>query len=140
MKTVVDYLKANKKFEGTIGSSNIKINLYGDLVVLTRDTYTHTIKIPNVHNIEYAIQDILEANKIEVRFCEECGKPYDAGYTMNDGGWYSCEECFKSAMDRDYGEGKWRGTHDEGEWGGFYEHLCDDGVWRDTGVYYTEWN
>ena len=64
MKTVIDYLKANKKFEGTIGNTNIKLNLYGDLVVLTRGTYTHTIKISNVHNVEYAIQDILEANKI----------------------------------------------------------------------------
>ena len=43
-------------------------------------------------------------------------------------------------MNKAYGKGKWRGTDEEGYYGGFYEYLQDDGEWEDTGVFYTEWN
>lgn len=140
MKTVVDYLKANKKFEGMIGNENIKLEMFEDLLVITRGTHIHTGRVADANDAEWFIRDLLESHKIEVRFCEECGKPYDAGYTAGDGEWYCCEDCFKSVMDRDYGEGKWRGVDDEGELGGFYEYLEDGGWWSDTGIYYTEWN
>lgn len=140
MKTVLDYLKENKKFEGTIGKANIKLEMFEDLLVVTRDTHIHTRKVSEYYDAEEFISDILEEHKIEVRFCEECGKPYDAGYTAGDGDWYCCEECFEGVMNRDYGEGKWRGTNEEGDNGGFYEYLNDDGEWEDTGAYWTEWN
>lgn len=139
MKTIIDYLKANKKFEGVIGNTDIKLEMFEDLLVMTRGTHIHTCKIADYSDAESFIRDTLEANKIEVRFCEECGKPYDAGYIAGDGDWYCCEECFESVMDRDYGKGQWRGTNEEGEWGGYYEHF-DGTEWVDTGIYYTEWN
>lgn len=140
MKTILHYLIDNKKFEGAIGKANIKLEMYEDLLVMTCDTHIHTKKIATYYDAEEFIRDILEAQKIEVRFCEECGKPYDAGYIAGNGDWYCCEECFEDVMNRDYGEGKWKGVDEEGEWGGFYAHLNDDGEWEDTGIYWTEWN
>ena len=140
MKNVIDYLIENKKFDGIIGKANIKIELCDDIVVITRDTYVHTFRLSDDIVAEYEIQDILEANKIEVRFCEQCGKPYDKGFTAGNGEWYCCEECFESTMDEDYGKGKWRPSEQEGEYEGWYEYLNEDNEWEDTGVFYTEWN
>lgn len=140
MKDILCYLSANKKFEGAIGNANVRIELFEDLVVVTCNSHIHTFKIGNVNNANYAIQDILEKYKIEVRFCEECGKPYDSGFIAGDGDWYCCEECFEGAMNRDYGEGKWRATNKEGAYGGFYEYLNDGDEWEDTGIFWTEWN
>ena len=70
--------------------------------------------------------------------CEECGKPFDAGFIGGDGDWYCCGSCFDDAMDKTYGEGKWRPTDEEGEYGGFYENFDGD-EWVDTSIYYTEW-
>lgn len=140
MKTVLDYIKENKKFEGMIGNANIKLEMFKDLLVMTRDTHIHTCRVSHYSDAEGLIEDVLAEHKIEVRYCSECGKPYDAGYVAGDGDWYCCEDCFKGVMDRDYGEGKWRGTDEEGCYGGYYEYLQDDGEWEDTGIYYTEWN
>lgn len=140
MKDILCYLSANKKFEGAIGNANVRIELFEDLVVVTCNSHVHTFKIDNVNNANYAIQDILEKYKIEVRFCEECGKPYGSGFIAGDGDWYCCEECFEGAMNRDYGEGKWRATNKEGAYGGFYEYLNDGDEWEDTGIFWTEWN
>jgi hypothetical protein len=109
---------------------------------MTRDNciHTHRVSETEIYGAEEFIEDVLSAHKIEVRFCEECGKPYDAGYIAGDGDWYCCEDCFEGVMNRDYGEGKWRGTDEEGYYGGYYEHLEDDGEWEDTGIYWTEWN
>ena len=139
MKDVIDYLIENKKFEGIIGNVDIKIELRDDLVVLTRDTYIHTFRLSD-NVAEYAIRDILEANKIEVRFCEQCGKPYDQGFMAGDGEWYCCQECFDRTMNEDYGIGKWKPSEEEGEYGGWYEYLNEENEWEDTGVFYTEWN
>ena len=139
MKTIIDYLKTNKKFEGVIGKATIKLEMYQDLLVMTRDNHIHTQKIVESDDAEAFVRDILEHHRIEVRFCDECGKPYDAGYIAGDGDWYCCEDCFKSVMDRDYGEGSWRGTDEEGYYGGYYEYF--DGLeWEDTGIYWTSWN
>jgi hypothetical protein len=140
MKNVIDYLIENKKFEGIIGNANIKIELCDDVVVIIRDECVHTFRLSDDIVAEYEIQDILEANKIEVRFCEICGKPYDKGFTAGNGEWYCCEECFEATMDEDYGKGKWRPSEQEGEYEGWYEYLNEENEWEDTGVFYTEWN
>ena len=123
MKDILCYLSANKKFEGAIGNANVRIELFEGLVVVTCNSHIHTFKIGNVNNANYATQDILEKYKIE-----------------GDGDWYCCEECFEGAMNRDYGEGKWRATNKEGAYGGFYEYLNDGDEWEDTGIFWTEWN
>lgn len=86
--------------------------------------------------LQYLFESITE---MEIRFCEECGKPYDRGFTAENGDWYCCEECFESTMDRDYGRGNWRAAKEEGAYGGWYETLRD-GRWEDTGIYWTDWN
>ena len=140
MKDILYYLNKNKKFEGTIGNTNVKIKLYEDIVVVTCNSYIHTFNIHQVHDANYAVQDILEKYKTEVRFCDECGKPFGEGFMMEDGCWYICDDCFETAMNKEYGEGKWRGTDEEGAYGGFYEHLNDSDEWKDTGIFWTEWN
>lgn len=140
MKTILDYIKENVKFKGMIGNVNLKLEMFEDILVVTRDTHIHTKKVTEYYDAEEFISDILSAQKIEVRFCEECGKPYDAGYIAGDGDWYCCEECFEGVMNRDYGEGKWKGVDEESEWGGFYAYLNNDGAWEDTSIYWTEWN
>lgn len=140
MKTIIDYLKENKKFTGYIANRELELALIGNHVVMKYDGNLHYINMLCKYNQEYAIQDILETYKAEVRFCEVCGKPYDAGFTMDNGDWYVCVDCFEDAMDKEYGKGKWRSTDEEGKWGGFYEFLSDADEWKDTGIYWTEWN
>lgn len=143
MKSLVDYLKENVAFTGYIGKHFITIDMFVDEFFECL-----TIKIDEEKRVsisfnyaENTIQDLLyDLDKTEIRFCEECGKPYDAGFMAGDGGWYCCEDCFEDVMNRDYGKGKWRGTDEEGYYGGFYESLQDDGEWEDTGIFWTEWN
>lgn len=137
IKTIVDYLNKGK-FNGVIGNCNITLEIQGDKIKMICDEKEYIIDA--FITSEYEIQDILEKNhKTEIRFCEECGKPYDKGFIAGDGDWYCCEDCFDGAMNETYGEGKWRGTDEEGCNGGFYESLDED-EWIDTGIYYTEWN
>lgn len=138
MKTVVDYLKENGKFVGYIGKHEVILIPLPGYILMNLDGHNYPI---DKHKAEYAIQNILEeVDGTEIRFCEECGKPYDCGYMVDDGSWHCCEDCFEEAMDKCYGKGKWCGTEEEGCYGGFYENLQDDGTWEDTGVFYTEWN
>lgn len=137
IKTIVDYLNKGK-FNGVIGNCNITLEIQGDKIKMICDEKEYIIDA--FITSEYEIQDILEKNhKTEIRFCEECGKPYDKGFIAGDGDWYCCEDCFEGAMNETYGEGKWRGTDEEGCNGGFYEYF-DGKEWIDTGIYYTEWN
>ena len=137
IKTIVDYLNKGK-FNSVIGNCNITLEIQGDKIKMICDEKEYIIDA--FITSEYEIQDILEKNhKTEIRFCEECGKPYDKGFIAGDGDWYCCEDCFEDVMNRDYGQGKWRATDEEGRYGGFYEYLDED-EWIDTGVYYTEWN
>ncbi len=139
MKTVVNYLKKNKKYIHNVMGRYFELELKGDNVILrVKDDEWEIDACPPHHEVEYEIQEILEEHKIEIRFCEVCGMPFDAGFTTEDGGWYCCENCFEGAMDKDYGKGKWRGTDEEGEYGGFYEYFCCD-EWEDTGIYWTHW-
>lgn len=136
MKRLIDYLKETI-FEDLVGEYPVEIMLWQGKIILICDHDEYDI---NLNSPEHEIQDILYDNyNTEIRFCDECGKPYDAGYIAGDGEYYCCEDCFEPMMNRDYGEGKWRGTDKEGRYGGLYEYLDGD-EWEDTGLFYTEWN
>ena len=139
MKTIVDYLKEHGKYEHDFEGRAFELILKGNQILLNHAEGWAVIKTDlEDYEIENAIEEILEDHKIQIRFCEECGKPFDAGFIAGDGDWYCCEECFDGAMDTTYGKGKWRPTEDEGEYGGYYESLDGD-EWVDTSIYYTEW-
>ena len=138
--TLVDYLEKEKIFIKRIPEREIMMCLENDCVVMYCDNVKYIIDT-EVFDAEMEIQSVLEDNHgIEIRFCEECGKPYDAGFTAGNGDWYCCEECFENAMNETYGVGKWRASADIGEYDGWYEYQKEDGTWEDTGIYYTEWN
>ena len=145
-KTVVDYLKENNKFKDCFNGYEITLQLDKTKIIMEVGGYRddkcddrYVIEIEN-NTPMYEIQDIMyDEYNTEIRFCSECGKPYDAGYMAGDGEWYCCENCFEPVMDRDYGKGKWRATEEEGYHGGFYEYLDGD-EWEDTGIFWTQWN
>ena len=141
MKTVVDYLKVNEKYEEEIAGHEVKLKLTNKLIMMTVDNDTYRIKRYGDVSPETEIRCILEdIYGAEIRFCEVCGIPYDMGFIACDGDWYCCQSCFEPIMNKDYGEDGWRGTDEEGVYGGYYEYLNANGEWIDTGVYYTEWN
>ena len=138
MKTIKDYLEKNGSFKTYLKNREVGFTLCEDYIIVEVDTGVAA----DIYELktEMEIQDMLYDNyDVEVRFCEECGKPFDAGFTVDGGFWYCCEECFEPTMDKDYGKGKWRETDEEGYYGGFYEYLDGD-EWEDTGIFYTEWN
>ena len=137
MKTIVDYLKKNKRYEHDVIGRDFTLELWGVNIMLTHNKNSYLID-QSIES-ESIIQHILEESGIEIRFCEECGKPFDAGFMVDGGFWYCCEDCFNDAMDKSYGKGKWRGVDEEGDNGGFYECQEVDGSWEDTGIFYTEW-
>ena len=140
MKTVVDYLKEHGKYEHDFQGRDFVLELTDkDIKLRCKDDIYSMLPEQTGYEIEMMIQTVLEEDhEIEIRFCEECGKPFDAGFIAGDGDWYCCEECFDDAMNTTYGEGKWRPTKDEGEYGGYYESFDGD-EWVDTSIYYTEW-
>lgn len=139
MKTVIDYLKEHGKYEHDFRGRAFKLELDGDRILLICNNNHVSIDTEqDKWDIQSDIAEALEENHIEIRFCEECGKPFDAGYIAGDGDWYCCEECFKPAMDKTYGKGNWRPSEEEGEYGGWYEAVEVD-EWEDTSIYYTEW-
>lgn len=141
MKTIVDYLIQNHIYKHDTLDRDFILELEGKVIILKyleHEWWIATNK--SGEEIEYIIQDILEEYGIEIRFCNECGKPFDAGFMMEDGCWYICDDCFERAMNKEYGEYKWRTTKTEGVYGGFYEHLNNDREWEDTGIFWTEWN
>lgn len=139
MKTIVDYLKEHGKYEHDFEGRAFELILKGNQILLNHAEGWAVIKTDlEDYEIENAIEEILEDHKIQIRFCEECGKPFDAGFIAGDGDWYCCEDCFDGAMDQTYGKGKWRPSDNEGENGGWYEVFNED-EWEDTGIFYTEW-
>jgi hypothetical protein len=142
MTTVIDYLKEHGEYKHDAKGRafELELNDIDDQILLgCNGDWTIINAKQKGWTIENDIREILEDNYgIQIRFCEECGKPFDAGFIAGDGDWYSCEECFKGAMDTTYGKGKWRPSDEEGENGGWYEALDGD-EWVDTSVYYTEW-
>lgn len=141
MKTILDYLKEHKRYEHDVQGRAFELELTDKNIELRVNNKCYVVSPKQTgYEVEMIIQAVLEDDyKINIRFCEECGKPFDAGYIAGDGDWYCCEECFVDAMDKNCGTGKWRPTNNEGQYGGFYEALEEDG-WIDTGIYYTEWN
>lgn len=140
METVLDYLKEHKRYEHDVQGRAFELILKENQILLNYKDGWVVIKTDLEENeIENIITETLEEHNINIRFCEECGKPFDAGYIAGDGDWYCCEDCFVDAMNKNCGTGKWRPTNNEGQYGGFYEALEEDG-WIDTGIYYTEWN
>lgn len=157
-KTIVDYLREHGKFVGCFNGYEITLYTVENYNWTTMQFNATQIimevggykddKCNDKYTIEiegntpmYEIQDVMyDEYDTEIRFCSECGKPYDAGYMAGDGDWYYCEDCFEDTMNKDYGKGKWRPTDCEGECGGYYEHLNEHGKWEDTGIFYTEWN
>ena len=141
MKTVVDYLIENKTYEEDIAAHIVKLKLTNKCVVMTVDDDKYLIKrfgeVSPETEIRTILEDIYDAN---IRFCDECGIPYDMGFMAGDGEWYCCQSCFEDVLNRDLGKEGWRESEDEGEYGGYYEYLNDDGEWEDTGIFYTEWN
>ena len=140
MKTIVDYLKKHKTFIGQIGGYELKLELKTRQLIIEANNQRCVFN-PYKPDIDGVVQEAFEnMTSKEIRFCDECGKPYDAGYIACDGDWYCCEACFEPTMDKDYGKKKWRSTKEEGIYGGLYEYLNTDGEWEDTGIYWTEWN
>lgn len=140
MKTIVDFLKTNgyendKIYE--VGDASFAMN--GDMVVVSYNGESWGVPASR-QDVDLQVQDILETYyEVEMRFCNECGRPYDAGFVAGDGDYYCCEDCFEPMMNRDYGEGNWKITEEEGYRGGFYAYLDKNGKWEDTGFFYTEW-
>ena len=140
MKTITDYLKQKKSLICDIGGYGVEFELKSRQLIMEVDGQRCVFN-PYKPDICCVVQTFFEdITGMEIRFCDECGKPFDAGFISGDGDWYCCEECFESAMNKDYGEGKWRATEKEGIYGGFYERLNDGDEWEDTGIYWTEWN
>ena len=140
MATVLDYLKKHKKYEHDFQGRDFELELNDDQILLGCNGDWVIINAEQKGwTIENDIRAILEDDYgIEIRFCEECGIPFDAGFMAGDGDWYCCEVCFEPAMDKTYGKGKWRPSEEEGENGGWYEAFEVD-EWVDTSIYYTEW-
>lgn len=137
MKTIKDYLEKNGSFKTHLKDREVGFTLCEDYIIVEVEGRVAA----DIYELKTQrdIQDMLYDNyDVEVRFCEKCGKPFDAGFMMDGGFWYSCEECFEEVMNKKYGKGKWRPTSEEGYYGGFYEHLDGD-EWEDTGIFYTEW-
>lgn len=142
MMTIVDFLRKNREYKEQFGNYEVLFKYGGHRIIIECECERFEIVIDDddIYEIHNTIQDIMESfGKTEIRFCEECGKPYDKGFMAGDGYWYCCEDCFEGAMNETYGEGKWRSTDEEGYYGGYYEYFdCDE--WEDTGIFYTEWN
>lgn len=140
MKTVIDYLKEHGKYKHGFEGRAFELELTDKDIKLRCENDSYSILLEGTgYDVEMIIQTVLEEDhKIEIRFCEECGKPFDAGFIAGDGDWYCCEECFDDAMNTTYGKDKWRPSDEEGKNGGWYEAL-DKNEWEDTGIFYTEW-
>ena len=140
MKDIVCYLQDKKIYHHDVMDREFELELDGSDVLLRFNDDEWIIPIGDGSGVEREIRDILEDEyKIEIRFCDHCGIPIDCGYMIDDGSFYSCEECFEDIMDKYYGKDGWRDTDEEGEWGGYYEWLKSDGTWEDTGIFWTEW-
>ena len=149
MKTFRDYLKEKGKWTKEFANVNYTAGESNSFTIAVELTATDCIITYNGKEVCFPatmdVSDLLQEflyykHKMEIRFCEECGAPYDKGFIAGDGDWYCCENCFEIAMDDCYGKGKWRPSKEEGSYGGWYEYLDDNGKWKDTSVYYTEWN
>lgn len=140
MKHIVNYLEEHgNKYDHDVLGREFTLELDGDNIRLKLNGNEWIINTtPMGLHVECEIYDILEAHGIDIRICEECGMPMDAGFMIDDGSFYCCENCFETAMDKEYGKGNWRATDEEGYYGGYYEYLDGD-TWEDTGIFWTHW-
>lgn len=67
------------------------------------------------------------------RPCALCGQQVAAGMTDLEG-FYAHEKCFEAAMDKRYGVHMWLAVDPDG----YYAHYTGDGVWEDTGIFWTD--
>ena len=84
-------------------------------------------------------------NSDNLHRCAACGALIGEGMYIPSNLWdgsddeYTCEECFETYMNREYGEGNWRQVEDDG-WDGFYEYCAPNTTdYVGTGIYYTTW-
>ena len=140
MKTVLDYLKKHGKYEHDCQGRVFELELTDKDIKLRCNNDVYSIQLSQTgYEVENIIQTVLEEDhQIDIRFCDECGIPFDAGFMEEGGDWYCCEECFEDGMDKTYGKGKWRPSEYETEWGGWYEYLDGD-EWEGTSIFYTVW-
>ena len=75
------------------------------------------------------------------RYCAECGKRVVlGGYTVEDGSWHCCYDCFENLLER----GKFKPsdsaveTGEPNECDGFYDELIG-GEYEPSTVYWTNW-
>ena len=101
MMSIVNYLNEHQKYEHDVMGRAFMLEMDNNNIVLKVNGDEWLIE--SGISAELAIQEILEEHNIEIRFCEECGKPMDEGFMIDDGSFYSCEECFESVMDNTYG-------------------------------------
>ena len=83
-KTIVDFLRENGQFKGCFNGYEIILepadNYIFVMEVSDGDKLNDKYMVPISRTIMYEIQDLLyDEYDIEIRFCSECGKPYDAG-------------------------------------------------------------
>jgi hypothetical protein len=132
MKTLTDYLEVHHP---CCGDTLWEFDLVDGKIVVTKNN--GNVYKARDENELFNIDEIADY----LRVCERCGKPFQFGFTTDDGRYYFCEECFTDGMNELFGEGKWKASEREecGEYGGYYDELLPDGTWEDTGFYYTEW-
>lgn len=96
------FMKVNHKF--STEDYIFIMNEDGDLEVTVKGKYI--IDADDICNIS----QFIEKFKLpELRFCEHCGKPMQAGYVLENGMDYACTECFPFMMDEEYGVNRWSG-------------------------------
>ena len=142
MKNIYDFMEKEISFtlyypQGSITIEKREEKLYAKVINNDEDYEAYFFFVD-----ESDLQDKCEERGFEVRFCDYCGKPFNAGYTDDDADFYNCEDCFEKDMDERYGKGNWRPYESEDgdcNWqGGYYERFID-GKWEAEPSYYTEW-
>lgn len=92
----------------------------------------------NKKYVEEEIQNILEEiYDVDVYFCSHCGCLITEGFMQEGGWWYSCNECFREAMNDKFGEGEWRSNLDTGDDEPYYEYLDNNQEWLDAEIFWT---
>ena len=145
IKYITDYLKEHGEFHyNSECNGDFTLKLCKDYILFKFDTWCDgcemSVRISTKQKpayIEDIIMDTLERFEREIRFCSHCGKPIDSGFTVDDGNWYCCEDCFEDDMNEDYGKGKWRRTDTGYCYYAYYDENFKE--WCNTHIYYTEW-
>lgn len=119
---VKDFVKQQPNHEYDMGRIKFFINSDNELAMEFEDGDIYSSD--DIYDMETYAED----KGADFRFCTECGRPFDYGYT-NEYVYY-CEEC----RDEMVKNGELTVVDDDGD-GGYY--LDKDG--KGTGIFYTEW-